>query len=174
MVDIPFVSENFQRAYRNTFPSQTSSGRDLHVSDVVIPVVDFTPTTATTSIPFELLTSYNFNTTHSQLSTTASSTLISTSGFYLVEFNIFNKQTADVMLVQLRLDDGSTNPIVKTIQCGCLQSTNDKSFIFVKAGSSLTAQPDAQISTGLGIFVTTTSIADVNGNLTQPNGYSPQ
>lgn len=174
MVDIPFVSENFQRAYRNTFPSQTSSGRDLHVSDVVIPVVDFTPTTATTSIPFDLLASLNLNTTSQQVSTTTLTTLITTSGFYQIETDIFNKRTADVMGIQFIIVEGSTSTFVKTIQCGCLASASHKDFVFLKAGTVLKAQAFAQIATGLDIFVTTTSIADVNGNLTQPNGYSPQ
>ena len=61
MANIPFVSENFQRSFRNTFPSQTSTGRDLHVSDVVIPVVDFTPTASGTSLPSYMQLARNAN-----------------------------------------------------------------------------------------------------------------
>ena len=89
MVDIPFVSENFQRSYRNTFPSQTQTGRDLHVSDVVIPIVDFTPTTSGTSLPLDLRFSRNRNTTSVQTSTTTGFTdVITQSGFWGVNINI--------------------------------------------------------------------------------------
>ena len=64
MVDTPFVDENFQRAYRNTFKGQVSSGRDLHVSDVVIPVVDFSPTTAGTSLALNLRQARNIDGTN--------------------------------------------------------------------------------------------------------------
>lgn len=174
MVDIPFVSENFQRAYRNTFPSQTSSGRDLHVSDVVIPVVDFTPTTSTTSLPFDLLSSINFNSSQVHISTTTTTTLLSTSGFYQINTNMFNSDTTSNLGIQFILNDGSSDIFVKTLLCGCLAASSHKDFVFLKAGSSLKALSFANATTGLRIFVSTTNIADVNGNLTQPNGYSPQ
>ena len=44
MVDTPIVSEALQKVFRTNFPSQINSGRDLHVSDVVLPIVDFSTT----------------------------------------------------------------------------------------------------------------------------------
>ena len=43
MVDTPITSETLQQSYRNSFPSQIGAQRDLHVSDVIIPIVDLTP-----------------------------------------------------------------------------------------------------------------------------------
>jgi hypothetical protein len=89
MVDVPFVSEDFQRAFRNTFQGQVNSGRDLHVSDVVIPVVDFTPTASGTSLPTNLAQALNLNTTNrSDTGTgTIGDRLINAQGFFEVNSN---------------------------------------------------------------------------------------
>ena len=93
MVDIPFVSENFQRSYRNRFPSQTSTGRDLHVSDVVIPVVDFTPTASGTSLPRDLQEAMDYTTT--AISISGDTAVTSNTGFYKLNFSYTGDVTSD-------------------------------------------------------------------------------
>ena len=111
MVDVPFVSEEFQRAFRNTFKGQVNSGRDLHVSDVVIPVVDFTPTASTTSIPFDLLTSRNRNTGGIAVTSTSASTDVTTqTGFFRLSTTF--KASAD-SFINFFFDDGSVKMVVE-------------------------------------------------------------
>ena len=89
MVNVPFVSEEFQRAFRNTFQGQVNSGRDLHVSDIVIPVVDFTPTASGTSLPESLRYALNRNTTHFSGGAPIASTSVNVSnGFYRIKANL--------------------------------------------------------------------------------------
>jgi hypothetical protein len=170
MVDTPFVSENFQRSFRNAFPSQVSSGRDLHVSDVVVPVVDFTPTTATTSLPFNLLTSINGNTQHFSITTTSLTTITSDTGFFKVESNL---EANSGGFFQYYFDDGGTTTAVKTVTCAPNQSVITTDFMFIKTGIIFKTLQSFGGGSGA-LSVTITSIADVNGQLTQPNGYNPQ
>ena len=170
MVDTPFVSENFQRSYRNAFPSQVSSGRDLHVSDVIIPVVDFTPTTATTSLPFNLLTSINYNTIHTSINTGALTTITSDTGFFKITANL---EANSGGFFQYYFNEGGTTTVVKTATCAPNQSIMATDFIFIKTGVSLQTLQGFGGGTGA-LSITLTSIADVNGKLTEPNGYDPQ
>ena len=89
-MEAPFVSEEFQRAFRNTFSAQVSTGRDLHVSDVVSPVVDFTPTASCTSLDLNLRRSRSTNTSrYLQTSSSGSfSDITSNSGFFLVSVSV--------------------------------------------------------------------------------------
>lgn len=176
MVDIPFVSENFQRSYRNRFPSQTSTGRDLHVSDVVIPVVDFTPTASGTSLPRDLQEAMDFTTTAVIVS--GDTALTSNTGFFKLNFSFTGDITSDEAFnIFLKDDVTGTNYTVwisgSSIISGVTtyQQTNIIDFyVFIPVGYSLRANASGN-HTGR---VQLKQIGDVNGNLTLPSGYSPQ
>ena len=86
MVDTPIVRESLQKAFRQEFPSQVSSGRDLHVSDVIIPVVDFTQASSGSTIPFNLQTCVNANTVSGSYfaGVAGNVTIASAVGFYMI------------------------------------------------------------------------------------------
>jgi hypothetical protein len=182
MANIPFVSEEFQRAFRNQFPSQTSTGRDLHVSDIVIPVVDFTPTTSGASLPETLRTCRNGNTTQ-VIKTSSGDTFTDVGpGFYRISFimNAVFSSGANGSIATLKLYD-STPANVATL----LNATNanaktpnyflsDDFYAYVPAEHSIGTSLDLKNADGADLVVTYTLIADLNGNLTQPFGYDPQ
>jgi hypothetical protein len=178
MVDTPFVSEDFQRAFRNQFPSQVSSGRDLHVSDVVIPVVDFTPTASGASLPLDLRFARSSTTSTVITSTnTSNGALTSTSGFYRVISQLTSRETDAAAYIKVY--DGSTYVIVSQLLISATSgNTNthmhDDFIVYVKAGSSLVYDFNATLSSSTTFFPVYYQVADVNGNLTQPNGYDPQ
>ena len=137
MVDIPFVSEDFQRAYRNQFPSQTSTGRDLHVSDVVIPIVDFTPTSSGASLPLDLRACLNNNTSLLDISSDQTNTVItSTAGFYQVIYN-YSGQNATVNTAKLSFNilnstTSSTNDVYAVGFYGNdVDKSNKDSFVVI-------------------------------------------
>ena len=86
MVDTPIVSEALQKDFRDNFPSQINSGRDLHVSDVIVPVVDFSTSTAISGLSVNLQEAFDFNLTNTNVINTTT-TLTSTPGFYRVLYN---------------------------------------------------------------------------------------
>tara|TARA_E500000081_G_scaffold83295_1_gene84573 strand:+ start:999 stop:1544 length:546 start_codon:yes stop_codon:yes gene_type:complete len=181
MVDIPFVSENFQRSYRNRFPSQTSTGRDLHVSDVIIPVVDFTPTASGTSLPINLRQARSTATGFVQeFSSVTEQDLITDTGF----FNVFvNAQlSADELNGQwnIKLTNGTVNKQVagSYMLLGATTdghvNTNEEFIIYVPETYKATYTLEEPAGSSAMITIYHTQVADVNGNETLPPLYSPQ
>ena len=178
MVDTPFVSEDFQRAFRNQFPSQVSSGRDLHVSDVVVPIVDFTPTASGASLPLNLRFAINNSVTTVTAETTTTAELISTTGFYQVYLCFINQNVGSDLSFFFTETATSTNKSIYSVRSGAgsgqSDSFNQDFIVYIPAGftvgysfsegSGATARADIRFY----------QIADVNGNLTNPFGYSPQ
>jgi hypothetical protein len=178
MANIPFVSEDFQRAFRNQFPSQTSTGRDLHVSDIVIPVVDFTPTASGASLPLNLRFALNNNVTTVTAEASATADLITTTGFFQVYFSFINKNDDSDLSFILNETSTGTNKSLYSVRSGSAsgqsESFNQEFVVYIPAGfvmkysmsegGSATARADMRFY----------QIADVNGNLTTPSGYSPQ
>lgn len=174
MVDIPFVSEEFQRSFRNSFPSQTQTGRDLHVSDVIIPVVDFTPTTSGTSLPLDLRWSYNTASSSIAFSSnTANYALISTSGFWALE--IFGASDGYITtLINIdQLGSGSLKQIKNYYSQGA-NSFSDKFNVFLRPSDILKISFTEEGTTSGNLSINYTQLADVNGDIVQPVGYSPQ
>ena len=170
MVDVPFVSEEFQRAYRNTFQGQVNSGRDLHVSDVVIPIVDFTPTTSGTSIPFDLLSSLNLNTSKFTITSGVDTTIINTAGFYRCNFNFQGSSSASGTIA-FTDDGGTTRTEVELMETN--NTIEYTRFIYNKVGFTTLFATSSVTGTNP-VTVSVTPVPDVNGNLLQPNGYDPQ
>ena len=176
MVNIPFVSENFQRSFRNRFTSQTSMGRDLHVSDVVIPVVDFTPTASGTSLPRELLEASDFTTT--AVGVSGDTELVATAGFWRLNFSYTTDTTSDEgFSIFIKETSSGTNYTIFISGNTIVGSTSTYQqeniidfYVFLPIGYTLRA--NASGNTFGRVFLK--QVADVNGNTTLPSGYSPQ
>ena len=173
MVDTPFVSEDFQRAFRNQFPSQVNSGRDLHVSDVVVPIVDFTPTASGASLPNSLQFCRSKNTGRFQVTSNQSGATVPTAVGFVglsilqsgdggdVDSALYIDTTASIVS-QININNGSSNAT----------TYREEFVVYVPAGSLLKC--DLTIASSGTFTVMSTVLADVNGNLIQPSGYSPQ
>ena len=178
MVDTPFVSEDFQRAFRNQFPSQVSSGRDLHVSDVVVPVVDFTPTASGASLPLNLRFAINNSVTKITAQSSATADFITTTGFYKVYFSFINENDGSDLSFSFNEIATGTSKTVYTVRSGAASGQSDtynqEYIIYIPAGFKV----KYSFSEGTGATARADmfyyQIADVNGNLTNPFGYSPQ
>ena len=169
MVDTPFVSENFQRSYRNTFPSQTSSGRDLHVSDVVIPIVDFTPTTSGTSLALELRNCINKNSSLNRITTQTTTTIVNSSGFFNLTCELRGNGGFAVSQFEI-LTDGTSSTSIMNLYAGSAVSSRSIFVVYLNSNDVLRVIT----SSACDLSVMQTPLADVNGNLINPNGYDPQ
>lgn len=178
MVDVPFVSEDFQRAFRNQFPAQQSSGRDLHVSDVVIPVVDFTPTASGASLSTDLRFSFNVNTTYLQRTASGNSAFVSSPGFYGCKFNMACKGSdTNAQFGLVETSSSAFNTIFKlTPNVVSTEHTNIQyeCTVFIPVGYTLNISMAVGASDSAVLDSSATLLADVNGNLVNPFGYSPQ
>ena len=173
-MDTPFVSEEFQRAFRIQFPSQVSTGRDLHVSDVVVPVVDFTPTAAGTSLPLDLRWSYNTASESLALSSdTSNYSLISNSGFWAIELYGASDGYINALLNIDLLGSGSLKQIKAYYSQGA-NSFHDKFNVFLRSNDILKVTFSEEGTSAGNLSINYTQLADLYGNLIEPIGYSPQ
>lgn len=172
MVDVPFVSEDFQRAFRNQFPSQHSSGRDLHVSDVVIPVVDFTPTASGASLPTELRFSINRSSVNFKRISTGDVDLCPNTGFYRIICHAASQNTSQNINTYQFKDNATsvTDTVFEQLTAGINTISMMDFNVYVPVGYTFICNVGADLTS---TFVVT-QLADVNGNLTSPSGYSPQ
>ena len=177
MVQIPFVSEAFQRTFRQRFPSQTSTGRDLHVSDVVIPIVDFTPTSEGADLPAYLQLARSKSITEIDTTTSSPSavTFITTPGFYRIAIFLVNRLGQDTKNVSLRIDiDDNAGQNFGLQKYTTPNQVKDEISIFVPAGFNGRYTFSGQAGSDPELTMYTWQIADVNGNLNFPSGYNPE
>ena len=181
-MEAPFVSEEFQRAFRNTFSAQVSTGRDLHVSDVVIPVVDFTPTASGTSLPSQLQFAKNDNSSNTTSTSSASAVdLYDGAGFVRLEtYFTVTGASSGVSFAQVDLYDKNTSTNKGSMQFYRLQTGSGQSVIYsrddivyIPSNHKLIYYRDPNSQTSA-INMCVTLLADLNGNLVNPAGYNPQ
>jgi hypothetical protein len=174
MVDTPIVSESLQKDFRDNFPSQISSGRDLHVSDVIVPVVDFSTSTAITGLGTSLQQAFDFNVTTFDV-TNADSTVINTTGFWRIFGNCGTKgNTTSDQQNRIYLFDGTTEKTLIDFYNRDPAGTEDNIaqfdfIVFLKAGISLKVQTGAE---GANINGSARQLADISGTLQNPDGYT--
>lgn len=174
MVDTPIVSDSLQKEFRENFPSQISSGRDLHVSDVVVPIVDFSTTVGTTGLPSSLQQALDINVTTFNISNTTT-TIINTTGFWRFQgVSIIGAQSGGTHNIDFTLTDGTTSKVLFDF-FGVRSAGNDYAqtpfdfIVIVKSGFRIEGSTDLADNFLIG---NCRQIADLNGTLQNPDGYT--
>tara|TARA_A100001015_G_C14998308_1_gene717205 strand:+ start:1249 stop:1785 length:537 start_codon:yes stop_codon:yes gene_type:complete len=175
MAETPIVSESLQQQFRATFPSQISSGRDLHVSDTIIPIVDFSSQAGSGSTLNESLNNaVDFSTTDTGIVHSTSATVVNTTGFFKITgFSVSQSYVPPAASAHFTIDDGSTTKVVFTpsIQSdtgdGYGVSTGFNFVCYLTAGMTLTLV----VATYSWARAHSRQIADVNGNATVPLNF---
>lgn len=174
---IRVTSEALQAQIRNLLPSQQGFGEDLQASNVIMPIIDLTPAGEGSTLRQDLQTAWDFATDHNEINN-STATLVNTPGFYKVELTMVGKiGTSASREAKLSINDGTTNQIIW--QVSEAQSTTPEygyfmsnvMTVFLRSGDSLLGQSTFNELT---MNVWTRQIADVNGNFTQPLGFSTQ
>lgn len=171
------TSEALEAKFRQVFPSQGGAGlpQDLFASGVIQPVVDFSGIAEGDVLPQNLQTAWDFSTGRTTVQNTTS-TLITTTGFWQVGLTtaIELQGTADPAIVSVQLDDGLTT---KTVWINTSDGTSGTQIftqsayfvVYLRSGDSLTATSN-NIQSYIDVWYR--QIADINGNLTSPLGFS--
>lgn len=172
------TDEALEKRFRDTFRSQGGAELvdDLYASGVIVPVVDFTAAAEGSSLPQYLQTSLDFSITATETVNTTD-TIVNTSGFWRIDYQISarNDNTSDLS-ASINISDGlSSKTLVKFIVWDSSSNPNNTNFgfntvyVFVRAGDSI-----SQTSTSANISVQSAvrQVADVNGNLVNPSGFS--
>jgi len=168
------TDEALEKRFRDTFRSQGGAELvdDLYASGVIIPVVDFTAAAEGSQLGQNLQTAWDFSTGNGSANN-SSATLISNSGFWLLELNVtaFSQSGSATMAIT----DGLTSKPIWKLQSSTgsaatqMAVSNEQIVVFLRSGDSVTL---ATTSASWYAWATYRQIADVSGNLTNPSGFT--
>ena len=170
------TSEALQLKLRQLLPSQQGFGSDISASDTIIPIIDLTASAEGSDVRNDLQSALNFGGATVFDVKNTSADIITTVGFFRVIFNYFLDNTSASNSLDLDMTDGSTTKSVWGI------NTNNA------AGGKFTGGTiDLIVFNALGITTKIVSnmdgatakgsvrqIANSNGELIQPVGFTPQ
>ena len=171
------TSEALQAELRRLLPSQQGFGEDLQASNVITPIIDLTTAAEGSSTPQFLQTAVAFGSQTVFDVNNATSVIINTAGFYRVLGTFSGRiQSGTNTNLSFSMSDGSTT---KKIYGGVyVASGNEAAWavaydfnVFLRSGDSLSAISSSNKASIIG---STRQIADVNGNLVNPVGFTPQ
>lgn len=173
------TSESLQAEVRRLLPSQRGFGTDLEAQNVIVPIVDLTPTAEGSALREDLQTAVSFGaiTAASRIAAaTGSTTIVNTPGFYKynVSMNVASATTADTYNARLEIGAGATPKIIHRIS-NVVSSTGGFDF---ESFSGIVFLDTAQLlkiankGTGTTISCSAWQIADANGNFVNPSGFS--
>ena len=171
------TSEALEKKFREVFPAQGGAEliQDLYASGVIQPVIDFSTVAEGSVLPENLQTAWDFSTGSSQVVNTTS-TLITNTGFWLIDVvACLNQNPTTSRQALMFIDDGAstkniwgvTVPASNTITNFSL--AEGKFVVFLRSGDSLKATSN---SGGVILDIWYRQIADVNGNLVNPLGFT--
>lgn len=163
---VPVVSEAIEAFIRDNLPSQRGFGEDMQASNVIFPVLDITPTAEGTQTPNYLVNALAFGSNTAFSVSNGTSALTSTPGFYRVVAVSGLTGGSNT----LEMTDGLSTKNVWRHLAPAAESTIDLIF-FVAAGITLNAV-SSSVNTNFAGSIR--QIADVNGNLVNPIGFTPQ
>jgi len=170
------TSEALQLKLRQLLPSQQGFGTDLSASDTIIPVIDLTRAAEGSDVPEILQTALAFGSQTAFNVVNTTTVLINNTGFY----RVFGTGTilgasGSIKSIEFTMTDGATVKSVYKASTAAGVSNTTANFmydfvVFIGTGESLSA------TCGASNFLSgsTRQIADINGTLVQPVGFTPQ
>jgi len=171
------TSEALQLKLRQLLPSQQGFGTDISASDTIIPVIDLTEAAEGSSVPSYLTNAINFGGATAISVNNATVALTSNTGFWrLTGVSSVRNNTSGSSFCKIEMTDGSTtkivwNDIVAATTTAVNSSVQIDLIFFVAVGITL----NMTTNRGDAIFGgSIRQIADINGTLVNPTGFTPQ
>jgi len=171
------TSEALQAEIRRLLPSQQGFGEDLQASNVITPIIDLTATADGSSLSQSLQQALNHGGATAFLVSNTTTVIANVGGFYRVTgtFSIRTSNASDSTL-NLSISDGSTPKVIYGIKLDTLsspqQSVNNVDLVvFLTSSDTLSIISSSNTSFATGSI---RQIADINGSLVNPVGFTPQ
>jgi hypothetical protein len=174
---IPIVSEALQATVRKLLPSQAGFGEDLQASNVIVPIIDLTPSAEGSQLATDLQRSFSFQSITSFSAQNSTAVIANSPGFYRIFAAVDNLTGSGTdTTVEFQLSNGlSTKSLWKCIAKNVVNdaySTHTLDFIvFLAAGESVSCISNATEARCNG---SSRQIADVSGLVSNPAGYVSQ
>lgn len=170
------TSEALQLKLRQLLPSQQGFGTDLSASDTIIPVIDLTAAAEGSDVPQNLQTALAFGSQTAFEARNSRVTVANTAGFYRIigTASLISSGSA-TSEVRFDMTDGVTTKEVYALKAGATathpMSESYDFVVFLATGEAIEAFTN---TTGAFCNGSSRQIADVNGVLTNPSGFTPQ
>ena len=167
------TSEALQLKLRQLLPSQQGFGTDLSASDTIIPIIDLTLAAEGSDVPVQLQEAFFAGQTSVELLNAGTQTIINNTGFYRLTYQMSARNGGAASRCTIRMNDGITT----TDLIAFAEQTNPSGYglqgdltVFLSSGDSVEIFSDFTTSY---CHVTARQVADINGTLVQPTGFSP-
>jgi hypothetical protein len=166
------TSEALQATVRRLLPSQQGFGVELAASNVITPIIDLTPTAEGSVLPESLQQAINFGGMSTFAISNTNSVILNNPGFWRIQL------TATIVegsVAIMTLDDGATLNTFFSLNAGAGGgSTNPlvvplDFIVFMTTGDTLRGSTNAATCHINGNY---RQVADVNGNLVNPVGFT--
>lgn len=170
---ISITSESLQAQIRSVLPSQQGFGSDLMAQNVIVPVIDLTSAAEGSSVGVNLQTAFSFDSVNAFNAIGGSTTVANTAGFWRVYAVADISATASTVEMKFQLTDGLSTKDLLFIRRNANGSNSYvlEFVVFLNSGESLSATSNNVSGALCG---SAQQIADVNGTLINPAGFSPQ
>lgn len=170
------TSEALQQKIRDLLPSQNGFGSDLCATNVIQPIIDMTSAATGSSTPEMLQTAISFGGITSFDVTNGTQTLANSPGFWKVVFNFTTtNNSSNAGQAAFSISDGLSSK--QLFEQGFIASgavtpgaTFGEFVVFLRSGDELSTTA-AAVGFSRGCYF---QIADVNGELVYPSGFTPQ
>ena len=168
------VSEALEAKIRELFPSQNGFTEELEAQNLIVPTVDLTRAAEGSDVPEYLQRAWDFGTAFYTTVGAATSTVANTTGFWQFALSV-GYNHLHTSFPQVYITDGVSDKVIWTVAGNAAVNTptlqtSDRLVAFLKSGESLVLETFADQKAGLWIR----QIADVNGTLANPLGFTPQ
>jgi len=169
------TSEALQLKLRQLLPSQQGFGTDLSASDTIIPIIDLTAAAEGSDVPEFLQRAWDSSTDYDQVSN-GTTTLINNTGFWQVDLNATLRYADGSVSGIIQINDGATTNKIWQItnttatESDTVTTTENKFIVFLRAGDSLEGVSN---SVNVILDIWHRQVADINGTLVNPTGFTP-
>lgn len=170
------VSEALQAKIRSLLPSQQGFTEDLQAQNVIVPVIDLTTAAEGSGLPVSMQQAISYSSNTAIDVNNSTGTVANVGGFYLLE-GIINLVFTNIGTQNLTIDitDGATpKQLFEATTLGSggagSLSQNIKIYFFLGSGDSVSITATQYASFG----GTVRQIADINGNLINPVGFTSE
>jgi len=167
------TSEALQLKLRQLLPSQQGFGTDLTAQDTIVPIIDLTAAAEGSDVPEDLQQALD-SSTNTEIFSNTTRTIVNNTGFFRVSgtITLFSNASA---AAKLEIFDGSAANVIFNVNNVGSEGNTAFSiptfFVFLRAGDILRGvSPNGSTP----MSITTRQVADINGTLVQPTGFTPQ
>lgn len=168
------TSETLQEKIRQLLPSQQGFGFDLMAQNVIVPIIDLTEAAENSVLRKDLQEALGLGVTHNQIAG-GTTTIQNSTGFWRIFGNVTWRGSLTNEEARIEVTDGFSTTVNYELNIlGSGSPTNDNKsasydfIVFLAAGQSVVGVSSSAVLT---LNVTSRQIADVSGNLTEPQGF---